>query len=70
MMAAGGPDKRKYGGVTEKVRGVQRGWKWRQKTGRLRHALEDDNDDGNKADKGYMEVAENGGIETATLRVR
>ena len=53
-----------------KTRGVRRGWKWRQNTDRIRHALEDDKYDRNKADKGRTEAADNSGRETAALRVR
>ena len=52
MMATGRPDKRTYSGATEKTQGFQREWKWRRNTDIHRHALEDDDNDGNEADKG------------------
>ena len=42
----------------------------RQKIDRHRRALEDGNDDGNKADKGRTVAAENGGRETEKSRAR
>ena len=54
MMVAGGPDKRTGSRVTDKTQGVQRGWKWQQKTYRRRRALEDNKNDGNESDKGNM----------------
>ena len=49
IMEAGGPDKRTDSAVTEKMRGVQRRWKWQKKTDRRRYALEleDDNNGSN-----------------------
>ena len=57
MKAAGGMDKRIDSGVTEKTQEVWGGWKWQHKTDIPRHVLEDDNNNGNKADKGRTEAA-------------
>ena len=70
VMVAGGPYKATDSGETLKTRGVRRGWKWRQKTDRRRRALEDNNNNGNKLDKGRAEAAENSGRETAASRGR
>ena len=67
MMAAVRPDKRTYSGATEKTRGGQRGWKWQKKTDRRRRALEYDNSNGKKADKGWTEAVDNGGVEMVVL---
>ena len=60
-ISARGVYKRIDSGATELTRGVQRGWKWQNNTDRRRRAIEDNNNDGNKADKLQIEVAENGG---------
>ena len=41
-----------------------------QKTDRRRRTLEDDNGNGNEADMGQMEAAENGGRKTAASKAR
>ena len=69
-MTARGPDKRTYSGATEKTREVQQERKWQQKTDICRNTLEDDNDNGNEADKEQTEAAEKGGREAAASRAR
>ena len=50
-MALGGTEKRTDSRATDKTRGVRQGWKRQQNTDRRRCTLEDNNNDGNKADK-------------------
>ena len=69
-MAAGGPYKRTDSWAAEETRGVRQGRNWRQKTDRRRRALEDDNDDGNKADKGQKGAVDNDGRETVVSSAR
>ena len=69
-MAVFQTDKRTDIRTTNKTQGVQQGWKWRQNTDRCKCALEDDNYDGDREDKGQTEAADNGSIEMAELRTR
>ena len=53
-MTVGRADKMIDSGVMEKIQGIRRGWKWGQKIYGCRRALDDDNNNGNEEDKGWL----------------